>query len=366
MTRFSLNFYDFIILFGIFQAFVFGSLLFLKKENQAGNRFLVLLLFELAFNAFIFLVVLYGWYDKSPWLHILPFGAGFIIGPTFYFYTKTLIDGTFRFSYREFWAFLLILLNYPHSIYHLIYGRKVLHLQLHYFLDDMGHFALIPVAIYLFLSYRLIREYQNNLPHRLSNLDRLTLQWLKTFILGCSLLSLVFLGYAVANLINSDLDFLSEYWVHLSLVVGILWLGLNGISLPEIMPALNLRFNEKQLNLDNVDLTENITLIRVKMEEEKLFLYPDLSLYNLAEKTGLSPKEISLALNKGLGQNFHEFVNIYRVNEVKKHLIDPENKQLTILGIAQNSGFKSKATFNRIFKKYTGLTPNEFRGRFHK
>ncbi len=97
------------------------------------------------------------------------------------------------------------------------------------------------------------------------------------------------------------------------------------------------------------------------METDKCFLDHDLSLPHLAKKMDLTSHELSYLLNEGLGVSFFEFVNRYRVEEAKTLLLSPEYHHLNILGIAYETGFNSKTTFNTSFKKFTGVSPSEFR-----
>jgi AraC-like DNA-binding protein len=113
--------------------------------------------------------------------------------------------------------------------------------------------------------------------------------------------------------------------------------------------------------IDDKDYSKTAQQLVHIMEEEHLFLDPVLSLNTLSSKTQLSEKEISTTLNKHLNKNFYNFVNEYRVNEVKQRLLDPKFKDLKIISIAYDCGFNSKPTFNRIFKEYTGKSPNAFR-----
>ena len=80
----------------------------------------------------------------------------------------------------------------------------------------------------------------------------------------------------------------------------------------------------------------------------------------MARQLGLSPNQLSLVLNEGLGKNFNSFVNAYRVEAFKVLAKDPARSGLTILGLAYESGFNSKTVFNTYFKQHTGLTPSEF------
>ena len=67
-------------------------------------------------------------------------------------------------------------------------------------------------------------------------------------------------------------------------------------------------------------------------------------------------------MNNGFGQSFNDLVNSYRVAEVKRRLRTPDAQRLTLLGIALDSGFNSKTTFNRIFKQFTGYAPRDWQG----
>jgi YesN/AraC family two-component response regulator len=106
------------------------------------------------------------------------------------------------------------------------------------------------------------------------------------------------------------------------------------------------------------EIVERITRL---MEKEKLYQETELTVQQLAEKLELPTYQVSLAINEGMERNFYDLVNTYRVEEAKQLLLDPENKNYTILSVGFEAGFNSKTTFNTVFKKFTGLTPTEFR-----
>jgi AraC-like DNA-binding protein len=60
-------------------------------------------------------------------------------------------------------------------------------------------------------------------------------------------------------------------------------------------------------------------------------------------------------------QSYYDFINQYRIEEFKNRLADPESERYNLLSIAFDSGFQSKGTFNSIFKKFTGMTPSEYK-----
>jgi AraC-like DNA-binding protein len=97
------------------------------------------------------------------------------------------------------------------------------------------------------------------------------------------------------------------------------------------------------------------------LEQDKIYLKSKLTLQDLAIEVDVPAHQLSQLINREFGQNFFELINKYRVEEVKRKLKDPKFQHLTFLGIALESGFNSKASFNRIFKKSTGQTPNEYR-----
>ena len=96
------------------------------------------------------------------------------------------------------------------------------------------------------------------------------------------------------------------------------------------------------------------------MEEKKSFLDPELTLTGLAKELEISRNQLSYLINEGIGDNFYNFVNKYRVEQVKKFMVDPSMRNYNMLGLALEAGFKSKSTFNLIFKRFTGLTPTEY------
>jgi len=91
------------------------------------------------------------------------------------------------------------------------------------------------------------------------------------------------------------------------------------------------------------------------------YLEPDLNLSGLADQLGCSPNQLSQVINQEAGANFFTFVNAYRIEEVKQKMKDPSLSHFTILALAYDAGFGSKASFNKVFKETTGETPSAFR-----
>jgi len=75
----------------------------------------------------------------------------------------------------------------------------------------------------------------------------------------------------------------------------------------------------------------------------------------------MSLHDVSEVINTGMGVNFNELINRYRVEEVKRRLVDPKNDHLSLMAIGLDSGFNSKATFNRVFKQIAGMSPSQYK-----
>ena len=98
------------------------------------------------------------------------------------------------------------------------------------------------------------------------------------------------------------------------------------------------------------------------MQQNKPFLDPSLSLETLAKQINLPRNEVSLSINKIIGQHFFDFVNSYRINFAAKMLITNDGQpQKTVLEILYEVGFNSKSSFNSAFKKHLLMTPSQYR-----
>ena len=114
-------------------------------------------------------------------------------------------------------------------------------------------------------------------------------------------------------------------------------------------------------NIKEEDVEPFLNLINTIVEEEKLYLNAGLTPSLLAKRVGIPVYKLTLAINKGAGKNFNEYINFYRVNHAKSILSNTESNKSTIYAVALDSGFSSEAPFYAAFKKYVGKSPSAYR-----
>ena len=118
---------------------------------------------------------------------------------------------------------------------------------------------------------------------------------------------------------------------------------------------------EKRGYFSQKEAKNHLQALEQKMASERLYLDPGLNLNSLSKAISIQPYQLSQLLNDEKGQSFPDFVNHYRIEEVKRKILDPSQNNLTILAMAMDSGFNTKSAFNQAFKKFTGMTPSQYR-----
>ncbi|HEY9261617.1 helix-turn-helix domain-containing protein, partial [Chitinophaga sp.] len=214
----------------------------------------------------------------------------------------------------------------------------------------------LSLAIYVWLSFKYLHTYKTA-GKQVSGFAWLQqFVWLMAAFTGIWLLYLV--PYVIPRYTNMMLDNFDWYPIYVPITVLIYWLGIKGyrISWQQLVTD---KKTDTVLPVATVDSA--IVLLKKAMEEDHLYLNAALTVNMVAQHTGLTPKTISAVLNQHLHKNFNEYVNGYRVNLFKEKLLQADADQLTFAGIAYDCGFSSTATFQRVFKQLTGMSPSAFR-----
>lgn len=224
----------------------------------------------------------------------------------------------------------------------------------------------IQVVLYWILAYYQLNQHQKNIELIASDTIPVNLNWLKFLLFGIAFLILLALSEVFIKL-----DETIPYAAY-GYLFGTLFICYYMLAQKEIYPYEEADLAEVELIISNKEagkeksrisneLTQQLKdKLEKLMKTEKIFLDNELSLPQLAQQMSLSPHDLSYLLNDGLGVNFFQYVNSYRVEEAKQFMLSEKNKHLNILGIAYSAGFNSKTTFNTAFKKETGLSPSQF------
>ena len=161
---------------------------------------------------------------------------------------------------------------------------------------------------------------------------------------------------------QADLPHVYNYSLLLFLIFVLSFYGLRQQALPKQLLVEKLRIPYEHSNLSD-DVKKRIeTKVMAYFENEKAYLNPELNMELLAQTLRIPKHQITEVLNTNIGKNFFQFVNTFRVDAVKKMLLDPKNK-FSIEAIGYECGFSSKSSFYTVFKSITGVTPVEFKNK---
>jgi AraC-like DNA-binding protein len=362
------EFFHILVLLGFFQGAIMSVLLLLSKKHSRPKRFLGTLILLIALACLNLYLFNSPWFTNDPVLNLLgnlvPMVIVMPVGPLLYFYVRSSMEPSFRLRKKQWLHFLPVVIDLVPQLTTAIYFSGLLTGLISAppqawgrFIDDYNVYADIPrwgsVTVYLGLSARYLGSTGTN-----NNAYR---QWLRQFIR----LFLVFqvtwfiylVPYVIPSLTNKVLDTVDWYPVYIPLVILIYCLGLKGyLMAPEEAPATRKAVAPPPREL----VDEALPLLRKAMEQDHLYLEPDLNLALLSRHTGLPQKIISLVLNQHLQKSFNEFVNGYRVEAFKQKISQPGQDHMTILALALDAGFNSQATFQRAFRNNTGMSPREY------
>ncbi|WP_461090034.1 helix-turn-helix domain-containing protein [Spirosoma gilvum] len=226
---------------------------------------------------------------------------------------------------------------------------------------------VIQFSAYLFFIHKRWLAYQKQIKEEVSNTENVSIAWVRFFMgvfLGINLFFLLIL----VNVIHHSTMFWSGRTIVVLFSLSIFALGYKGIlqkaiftispnEVPQEPPVTAPQTQPTATKQPDQQLIDRLLLY---MDDEKPYLDPELTLSDLAKRLNLSRSVLSQLINDGIGDNFYNFVNKYRVDQVKAFMNDPTMKHFNLLGLALEAGFKSKSTFNLIFKRFTGLTPSDY------
>ncbi len=237
---------------------------------------------------------------------------------------------------------------------------------------------------YLAVTIYILFRHAKSSPNYLSNIERIRFGWLRnlTYLTGAMLLLFFTENFLFLQGIEISHEFsFSSFMV----AVYVYTIGYLSLLKPEIFsvpeaeiirlgkmeePAKTTKTEQgaestgakyKKSGLSADRASEISARLVELMEKEKPYTDFNLTLNSLADKLKVSPHNLSEVINSRLNQNFFDFVNRYRIDHVKRDLSNPSKKHFTVIALAFEAGFRSKSSFNLLFRKFESITPSEYR-----
>lgn len=368
--NYALNLRSILLLLAMVQGLVIAALLFARgwQRRQVRDFFLAGLLLALVMSLISYFIGFMGVYDLARaqgWdLTYFPFGNVFLFGPLIWLYVRAVAERTFSWQRRYGWHFALPGLYYAVFLYLWslpLAAKQAIGDWPSLLAEDAS--GVLVQGFYLFDVWRRFREYHRQAGAENAGGERPALDWLRNFLYAFSAYFFVELAFSLANL-RFELWYTGWYWLELARAFLLYYVSVAGWAFTQkagaAFPATAEKAAAKPL-FTAEELPIRCAKLRQIMLTERPWLDPDLTLPQLAAQAGLNASQLSYLVNAGLGKNFNDFVNEYRVEAVKATMQDPGATHLSLLGVAFSCGFNSKATFNRAFKKITGVAPSEFK-----
>lgn len=377
MNKVLFNLHDLVLIVVIIEGLILSLMTVFIKRNSS-NLLLGIFLFLSAAIAFDVLI-----YWCTPLRDVLAeistdifFVAGFayfLQGPMLYWYTKSLLYKDFHWTKTDLLhlvpvvAFIFFIYF---SYFHQSDAFKLTLIFDYVAMSSLSHFAvfiwlqkLLPF-VYGIICIQQLVTYRRRIENTYSDTTHIDFSWLNLLLwlfLLAWLWALVtqilaqFTPHSVSSSMGVTNNYLTLMLVNALVVYSLSHSGvISGIHMentpqvnePEVVESLPPTYGE---------------LLKNAMEENKFYLIADITLEQLADKLAISSKALSATINSDFGQNFFEFINYYRVEHAKRLLTNNPGKAVDMQSVMQESGFNSKSAFHRFFKKFTQMTPGQFR-----
>ena len=365
---------------GISQALFVSLVLFTKANKQGSDFVLMAWLLTISFKMMILLISAeHGeFFDNQFSIGLIPL----TFGPFLFLYTKNLLYRRWFFKSRDFLHYTPFI--FFTFLYFTFFKGKLSFDNHMFFLKDgylwvrfMYSIAFMSsVGYYTFLTLKILGRHRKQLKDRFSFLSESNeLNWLYVLTAIFGLTYFLYFSLGTYNVLMKqgffDIAYTSDVFLTI-LAFSVSYFGIKQPYLFKVIPEENEEFmalkkkNESKRKYKNSNLTEEQKQEYVKhiftfMDEERPFINPELTVQDLSKQLNISRHHLTELLNNDIGKNFFTFINEYRVEEVKRRLLDTRFEHLTIVAIAFESGFNSKSTFNSIFKQNTGNTPSQWK-----
>ncbi len=351
---------DVLLWIGFAQSLFSGIILiFVKRDNGLSNKILTAWLFIIG------LEFLTTGIDISMGMNHLT-NPYLIFNPLIYFYSKSLINPNYKLKWWQIWHII------PYIFIKV--GAYISGIQLlpndFFVIDSSTWFKMSygAISVISFIGYSIpslvnVHRHRINLKNEFSTIDRkITLGWLLfVIIFYMSFMSIAYV-LGIVNVVTRIATYsqLVTFSFILILVYIFSFYGL----LQEQIYSQDTNGSQDIYKNPRLTVSEKQKIRKIledHFNEKKPYLDSELTITNLSHQLNLSRHSLTELLNTEIGKNFYQFVNEYRVQEVKLKLADPTFAHFSIDAIGFECGFNSKSSFYAVFKNTTGMTPSQYK-----
>ena len=367
---------DQILYVGLTQSFFAGLMIATKRNPQVADRILAAWLFLIAIEMGFAIV-------NTSIIPLYEFVfIPFTYGPLLYLYIKFQTVENIHFKWSYILHFLPFLVVFISAI--VFRGKPVMKLDNFWDIDPFLSFRLIyglsffiSITTYSIIAFILINRHQRNIRNLVSyTSERITLGWLLVVSISFYLTYVAVFIFGVYVIFAKDQTYDPTLPSYFGLTFFAFAFSFYGYKQPGIFNEIltDTKFHKKESleeedtdpkyeksGLKNKDARLYLDQLIKYMEEKKPYLDVDLSIHIVSEELEIPRHYLTQVINGMLGKNFYNFINEYRIEEVKKLLADEAYSKYTLTSIAFEAGFNSKSSFNSVFKTATGMTPSQFK-----
>lgn len=350
-------------------------LITVKTKNKLSNRLFAgyLILSAVSISGFF----IYDYIiNNFLILEIFRWTSSLFIIPIFYLYVLAVSYSDFQFKPKHLLhAIPFVLLNLvlvPRLFLANNYEKK-------YFFEHIRHMPELYYTHILFVLqfvfygtavFLILKKYRKIYLENYANSDTATYNWLFQ-------MTLYFLTFYCFVIFKNLLIFThyNDMFVWVNVILGIMflfimcWFVLKALNNPELFRGIDSKlqltkdmiYEPETENMQDTIISTQIASLKNHMESKEPYLDPSLTIQEIANQINLPVRDLSVLINHHMNQHFFDFINEYRIQKAMKILKNNSKNHLTILEILYEVGFNSKSSFNTSFKKYTKLTPTDFR-----
>jgi len=369
-----------VLIIGFFMSLFLIVLLAGKKNKPQADKILFAMMAVYALTIGGPFIEIYNRNNDFPYPHLMNNAWLFLLlhGPLLWLYVKTLTVKDFRirpFHMLHLLPFLLFLTLHASGFLFLSAAEKIALIQDEAFTTTV-FFKIRGACIGIFTigyniwALNLLRKHRRNIENQFSNLEHINLTWLRTLVIASLI---VFTVNVLLFNINNYLHFAGYYQLaqiaYSFSTIYVLYIGYFGIGQGNIFAGYqeltvedtaSTHLQTATVEEDSRGFAEIRYRLTGLMEREQPYLDPEITLAGLSHLMQIKSELLSEVLNGSLNQNFFDFINRYRIEDFKIRCLNKENRHLSIMGLAYECGFNSKAAFYRAFNKFEGISPTAY------